>query len=349
MKNKLFTLVLLTTLSIFYSCQKEPTASFTVSSTSVNIGETVTFTNTSKDANSCLWDFGDGETSITESPSHIYDSTGTFTVTLTAFSKDVNKKDIATEIIKINLSITTLSVTFITPNSALCGGNVKEGTTVTSRGVCWNKTGNPTISDNHTTDGSGIGTFTSRIYGLTPFTTYYIRAFATNTTETFYGPLMNFTTTNGTCEGGIVFYIDDTGQHGLVAATSDQSTGTWGCYETTIGGTSDAVGTGQTNTTAILNKCNEAGIAARICDDLILNGYSDWFLPSKNELELIHQNLYLRGIGDFAYSDNYWSSTEQSSKFGWIQQFFHGVSGVDGVWCGGNKGNIERIRAVRAF
>jgi hypothetical protein len=81
--------------------------------------------------------------------------------------------------------------------------------------------------------------------------------------------------------GGIIFYFDGTGQHRLISATTDQSSGAqWGCYGATIGGTSNAIGTGQANTTAIVNGCATAGIAARICNDLVLNGFSDWFLPS---------------------------------------------------------------------
>ncbi len=81
--------------------------------------------------------------------------------------------------------------------------------------------------------------------------------------------------------GGIVFYLNDN-YGGLVCAETDQSTGAeWGCYGTTIGGTNIGVGTGEANTIAIVNACNTTGIAAQICYDLVLNNYSDWFLPSQ--------------------------------------------------------------------
>lgn len=85
----------------------------------------------------------------------------------------------------------------ITSSTAISGGNVTYdgGTAVTARGVCWSTTPNPTIADNHTSDGNGIGVFTSSITGLTPGTTYYVRAYATNSVGTAYGEEVSFTTT----------------------------------------------------------------------------------------------------------------------------------------------------------
>ncbi|HPE58273.1 MAG TPA: fibronectin type III domain-containing protein [Bacteroidales bacterium] len=143
-------------------------------------------------------------------------------------------------------------------------------------------------------------------------------------------------------KGGIVFYLDGNGG-GLVCAESDQSTyAEWGCYGTTIGGTGTGIGTGAANTAAIVAGCSQSGIAARICSDLVLNGYSDWFLPSRDELNLMYQNLKLNGIGGFA-DDGYWSSSEDSSDYAWVQDFNYGYQYI------GNKASSERIRAVRAF
>ena len=92
--------------------------------------------------------------------------------------------------------VTTLNVTSITANTAVCGGNVTSdgGGTVTARGVCWSTSPNPTISNNKTTNGSGTGSFTSNITGLTENTTYYVRAYATNEKGTAYGDEKSFTT-----------------------------------------------------------------------------------------------------------------------------------------------------------
>jgi len=122
--------------------------------------------------------------------------------------------------------------------------------------------------------------------------------------------------------GGIIFFVDSTGQHGLISDTTDQSSSAeWGCNGTTIGSTSTNMGTGQSNTEVVIAGCSTPGFATRICDDLKKNGYSDWFLPSKDELN----QLYLQKtvVGDFA--DNYyWSSSEVGISHSWAQTFWVG-------------------------
>ena len=93
-------------------------------------------------------------------------------------------------------TVTTNNVTNITTNSATSGGNVTSdgGANVTARGVCWSTSQNPTISNSHTTDGNGTGSFTSNMTGLTANTTYYVRAYATNEKGTSYGEQKSFKT-----------------------------------------------------------------------------------------------------------------------------------------------------------
>ncbi len=143
-------------------------------------------------------------------------------------------------------------------------------------------------------------------------------------------------------KGGIVFYLDGSGG-GLVCTESDQSPNAeWGCSGTTIGGTSTSIGAGASNTTLIVTGCSQTGIAARFCSNLVLNGYSDWFLPSKDELNLMYQNLKLNSIGGFE-NYNYWSSSEYSSNYSWLHYFSNGYQGSY------YKGNSGRVRAVRSF
>ncbi len=111
--------------------------------------------------------------------------------------------------------VSTSEVTEITSISAVSGGNVtwNGGSEVSQRGVCWSTVTNPTISDDHTTDGSGEGSFVSQIQGLNPNTQYYLRAYAVNDMGTAYGNQISFTTLSDLLLGdancdGIVNVID---------------------------------------------------------------------------------------------------------------------------------------------
>jgi uncharacterized protein (TIGR02145 family) len=93
-------------------------------------------------------------------------------------------------------TLTTAEVTDITLTTAVSGGNIIDdgGASITQRGVCWNKTGNPTLenSDDMTRDGTGTGVFTSTITGRTKGTTYYVRAYAINIIDTSFGDVREF-------------------------------------------------------------------------------------------------------------------------------------------------------------
>ncbi|NJK96198.1 MAG: hypothetical protein HC905_15935, partial [Bacteroidales bacterium] len=97
-------------------------------------------------------------------------------------------------------TLSTNSVTAIEHNSAQSGGNITDdgGAAITERGVCWGTASGPTITGSKTSDGTGTGSFTSNLTGLLPFTTYYARAFATNSVGTVYGDEVVFTTVNET-------------------------------------------------------------------------------------------------------------------------------------------------------
>ena len=112
-------------------------------------------------------------------------------------------------------TVTTTAVSNIAPTTAMSGGNVTAdgGADITARGICWSTSQTPTISGNHTTDGTGTGSFTSTMTGLTPNTTYYVRAYATNSEGTAYGEVVSFTTLQQSLVGDVnedgVVSIDD--------------------------------------------------------------------------------------------------------------------------------------------
>ena len=109
----------------------------------------------------------------------------------TAYGNEVTFKTLA-----VVPTVTTTAATAVTTTGATSGGNVTAdgGSPVTARGVCWATTANPVATGNHTTDGTGLGTFPSTITGLTPNTKYYLRAYATNSIGTAYGAEIEFTT-----------------------------------------------------------------------------------------------------------------------------------------------------------
>ena len=149
--------------------------------------------------------------------------------------------------------------------------------------------------------------------------------------------------------GGIVFYITDGGLHGLEAAPSDQSNGSpWGCTGTDItGATGTAIGTGSANTDAILAAgCNSGGEAANVASGYQGGGFSDWFLPSKDELDRMYTVLHLADPdpkGGFNSGSHYWSSSQISASGSWNQGF------LSGGQLDSSKNFNLRVHPVRAF
>jgi uncharacterized protein (TIGR02145 family) len=110
-------------------------------------------------------------------------------------------------------------VTGITQIAAISGGNITDqgGAPVTARGVCWGMGQSPTIADNKTVDGTGTGTFSSNLTGLIPDTTYYVRAYATNSAGTAYGNVISFKTQQGV--PGTIIDIDGNVYHTVTIGT----------------------------------------------------------------------------------------------------------------------------------
>jgi hypothetical protein len=138
----------------------------------------------------------------------------------------------------------------------------------------------------------------------------------------------------------------------LMAAPSDQSTGMqWGCDSTTnqISGTLKTVGSGETNTSLIVAGCNQPkNNAAKLCDNLVLGGQNDWFLPSIDELYLMYVNLHLNNLGGFASQAEYWSSS--AAGFDAWSAMFPDLSVNYGIGSGTLwRGSQLRVRAVRAY
>ena len=158
-------------------------------------------------------------------------------------------------------------------------------------------------------------------------------------------------------QGGVIFYLDGNGS-GLICDISDVASPLnqvgWGCYnDSLLGAAATDIGSGFSNTTDIINGCNEVGIAAEICYNLTKGGYSDWYLPSKDELNEMYINKNIINTtsisnGGYAFDDDddgdeYWSSTQESACCSTIQRF------GDGHQKGRSKINLACARAIRSF
>ena len=152
--------------------------------------------------------------------------------------------------------------------------------------------------------------------------------------------------------GGVVFYVDGTGSHGMVCTVSDQSSGAeWGCLGTLIGANETTMGSGLQNTIDIEAGCLTIGTAADLCANLSLNDFNDWFLPSTSALFAMWENwpqieatAIAHGGSGFA-DTNYWSSKEEDSNIAWVYHLGESSTG----WTFPDKDALHYVRAVRAF
>ena len=261
----------------------------------------------------------------------------------------------------------------ITSSSAILGGVLTStGGATTSFGVIYSTSSTfaspitATINSN-----ASAGTYTTTITGLSATTTYYVKAFATNTVGTTYGPTINFTTpvapiaVGDSYGGGKVFYIfqpADVGfyvaneTHGLIAATVDQSTGIrW--YNSNrgneiTGATATAIGTGKSNTDKIINVQQGSlnWYAAGVARAYNGGGYTDWYLPSRDELNLLYTQKVM--VGGFTSSGGapyvYFSSTETSFEDAHFTIF---ENGTNYACCTYSKKytTTNKVRAIRKF
>ena len=145
-------------------------------------------------------------------------------------------------------------------------------------------------------------------------------------------------------QGGIVFWVDPSGEHGLVCAYGDSSadgidfTIRWSDVSSATLARGDGIGAGELNTllAAFQDDFSQAS-AIKLAFD-----HGDWYLPSKYELELMHDNLYTAGLGDFADA-HYWSSTEFSDPSAWMHLFTSNSQFVSA------KSNEARARLIKKF
>lgn len=150
--------------------------------------------------------------------------------------------------------------------------------------------------------------------------------------------------------GGIVFYVYDNGQHGLIASVADQSSGIrwYGGTYTDTRARANGVGAGLKNTAIIIanqGSIDGAPFAATVCNEYAVTAggvtYADWYLPSRVEMNLLYlQRVVVGSFGNY----NYWTSTEPSNGMAYTHDFNVGSQGYNAT-----SETTEHVRAIRAF
>jgi uncharacterized protein (TIGR02145 family) len=221
-----------------------------------------------------------------------------------------------------SLSVSLDSVVSITTQSARYFASILNigVSAITERGFVVSNNPLPTISNLKILAGNQGLDFDYIQNGLTNASdAYYVRAFATNSNGTVYSNQISFNllpsqssgiTVGMNYGGGMVFYVSPDGNSGLVVSNQSIGTASWGCSGVLLNNTSKGVWSGEQNTANILGSCSAQNNAAKLCSDLIVNGYDDWYLPSWDEVILIKQNLYNAGLGGLVMHQTIWTSSE---------------------------------------
>jgi hypothetical protein len=229
---------------------------------------------------------------------------------------------------------------------------------IQEQGIYLSENAQPNVSNSiKILDASGSSNFNIILSNLQENKTYYVRAFAKNFAFTGLGNILSFTTKNfynvgelGPAGGRIFYSKLDTigGWNFLEAAPQDYNIQlNWSPSNAVINNTSTNLGSGDVNTNAIININGNNNLYAAYAGSMYsLNGFVDWFLPSRDELLKIYQNLYLNGIGGLVLNNQYWSSSEDDfySQNAWSVK----MSG-NGETTTFPKNNSFKSRFIRKF
>lgn len=222
-------------------------------------------------------------------------------------TSDISVPSVVTfQVTKFNITTATVSALY-------------SGDQITCKGLCWSKNQNPTISDSRLDVVDGDISFLGDITGLAGGTTYYVRAFATNSKGTSYGSQLTFKTLpplhiGDSYAGGLIFYIDKTGEHGLACKPFNEGPALGSIWSTAIS----------------------------LCNNLTYNGVTGWYLPSLNELTSLYNNLGKQGLGSLGVG-TYWSSNSIDSNSAYLFSFNSGLQMKS------PKSVSLMVRPIRAF
>jgi hypothetical protein len=181
----------------------------------------------------------------------------------------------------------------------------------------------------------------STVNSFTPAVVYSVKAEDGTSKDYTVNVTVSSLAYGDTHEGGLLIYLNGRGG-GLVAATSDTAYLDWN--DSYVGGTGTDIGAGAANTEMIVSAFGEGTYAAKACYDLELNGYSDWFMPSIEELRLMYTKLHLAGLGEFREFSSRYSSSSEIGQFTYAHDFNTGQSYMYGY-----KWSSFSVHAARAF
>lgn len=212
------------------------------------------------------------------------------------------------------------------------------------------------FSGNYSQEGPGSNGFSSILTNLISDTAYFVQAYAYTNTDTLTSTVNQITTPASTSYfvgqlhgGGIIFYVDSTGQHGLIASLEDLGLFPWGCSGLLVDSTSTNLGTGLQNSNRIALTCFSVdSIAAVQCLNAVINGYGDWYLPSLDEMQLVKDNLYDKFYTQYfgTTEGSYWTSSENSATEAIPFQLFTGGQFGSST---PNKTQARAVHPVRSF
>ena len=262
--------------------------------------------------------------------------------------------------------VSTSLISAISDNSAIVEGTATistNGTQIISQGVCWSITPSPTIDLVTKTSDNISASFKSSLTGLQASTTYYVRAYATNSAGTTYGSELSFKSFQsiGTAfQGGILAYIlsptdpgfNPSNTKGLIIGNTVYSNIRWHNNSNALinsniltGATGTDIGTGKSNTDKIILAQGNPLInyAAGLAKSYSNGGYSDWFLPSRDELKAIYYNRAKFNGLPISATTFYWNSTEFDMNTAGLIGFTVGVP------FNSNKVGQNLVLPIRSF
>ncbi|MDL2227454.1 Ig-like domain-containing protein [Bacteroidales bacterium OttesenSCG-928-K03] len=221
---------------------------------------------------------------------------------------------------------------------------------IISTGFCWSESPNPTINDNYNHSEHSYENIFHSYMNLEGNKTYYFKAVAENSAGIGYSDEKMFKApfqVGSQHQGGIIFYVDESGEHGLIMAEEDLNT-KYKWYNNLYIVTGATSSDGNENTNKIIEAQGVGNYAANLCAEANIGGYNDWYLPSEFEFNILMEyNYYFMGEANFYDNEYYWTSNEVDNlkaRCCKVSYYYNNASFTDD-----SKSKTFRVRPIRKF